>query len=206
MRSSNSYKKMSIKTPFKIFALVILLVSTSCTLTTPKNRASEKNKKLIAQANIPKEEKIPTINEVISNEIGFATLKKVVQSSEFETVFNGKGPYTIFAPLDVAFNKLPPGQLEKLLLPENNEQLAAMMNCHIIPGLINKQDIIKAIDEGRGSVKLKTLDGTRLIATVKRDRIYLIDNNGNAGRLMETDIQATNGMIHTLEALMLPKK
>jgi len=80
------------------------------------------------------------------------------------------------------------------------------MNCHIIPGTINEQDIIKAINEGKGSVKLKTLGGTRLIASRKRGKIYLIDKNGNAGRLMKTDIEATNGMVHTLETVMLPRK
>jgi len=196
---------MRITTPFHIFTLVILVLCSACTQTTTKNTAEKKDKKLIAEAIIP-EVKIPTINEVIETDLGFTTLKKIVASSEYHELFDKKGPYTILAPLDAAFKKLSPKSLEKLLAPENKEQLVATMNCHIIPGLINKQDIIKAIDEGRGSVKLKTLGGTRLIATVKRDRIYLIDANGNAGRLMQTDIEATNGMIHTLEALMLPKK
>ena len=78
------------------------------------------------------------------------------------------------------------------------------MDCHIFRGLINKQDIIKAIKENGGSVKLKTIGGTRLIASMKDDKIYLIDKKGNAGRLMANDIEASNGIIHTIESVMMP--
>ncbi|MDH7444816.1 fasciclin domain-containing protein [Aquimarina sp. 2201CG14-23] len=198
---------MKIKSSFNVLALSVVMVFASCQDGTKKNSKELKNDKLIAQANVlAKEKKVPTINEVISYDIGFTKLHKMVQSSGLENMLNGTKPYTIFAPLNGAFERLPKGAYEKLLASENKDELAAIMSCHIIPGLINEQDIIKAINERGGSVKLKTLGGTRLIASRKRGKIYLIDKNGNSGRLMKTDIETTNGMIHTLESVMLPKK
>ncbi|MBW1296714.1 fasciclin domain-containing protein [Aquimarina litoralis] len=199
---------MKIKTPFNFLAFIIIITFVSCdNLVVKKNPNAGKNDKLIAQADIPVEEnKNLTISEVLSYDIAFSKLNEIIKSSEFAEKFEGKKSYTVFAPLNGAFSKLPKATLESLTKEENKESLSAILNCHIIPGTINEQDIIKAINEGGGSVKLRTLGGTRLIASRKRGKIYLIDKNGNAGRLMKTDIEATNGMIHTLETVMLPKK
>ncbi|GAA0724740.1 fasciclin domain-containing protein [Aquimarina litoralis] len=199
---------MKIKTPFNFLALILIITFVSCdNLVVKKNPNAGKNDKLIAQADIPVEEnKNLTINEILSFDIAFTQLNEIVKSSEFSEKFKGEKSFTVFAPLNGAFSKLPKGTLEDLKKEENKESLAAILNCHIIPGTINEQDIIKAINEGGGSVKLRTLGGNKLIASRKRGKIYLIDKNGNAGRLMKTDIEATNGMIHTLETVMLPKK
>lgn len=199
---------MKIKTPFNFLALILIITFVSCdNLVVKKNPNAGKNDKLIAQADIPVEEnKNLTINEILSFDIAFTQLNEIVKSSEFSEKFKGEKSFTVFAPLNGAFSKLPKGTLEDLKKEENKESLTAILNCHIIPGTINEQDIIKAINEGGGSVKLRTLGGNKLIASRKRGKIYLIDKNGNAGRLMKTDIEATNGMIHTLETVMLPKK
>ncbi len=193
---------MNFKNPVHILIVFSLLFCISCTETKKEN----KNDKLLAQADVlSKEEKVPTITELISTDIGFEKLNELLQTTDFTTKFEKEGPYTMFAPLNGAINKLSPKVLEDLKKPENAAKLTKVINCHIIPGLINKQDIIKAINENGGSVKLKTLGGTRLIASMKGDRIYLIDKTGNAGRLMVNDIEATNGIIHTIESVMMPK-
>ncbi|GAA4113409.1 hypothetical protein GCM10022393_12390 [Aquimarina addita] len=191
----------------RLFSILVVsgVLAISCNQNEKSNDAQNNSEGLIAQASIPVEEKIPTIQEIIASDIGFTELKKLVQSSEFEEIFNQKGPYTIFAPLNGAFNKLPKGSLENILKPENKDQLSAIMNCHIIPRVINEADMQKAIEEGKGSITLETINGTNLIASLKRGKIYLIDKNGNAGRLMTTDIEATNGIVHTIESVMLPK-
>jgi len=198
---------MKITNLFNVFALILIITFVSCdTLVVKKEDKTLENNKLIAQANISEEKSLSTINELISYDVAFSELSKIVQSSEYAKRFDGKKSYTVFAPLNGAFKKLPEGTIEKLLSSENKNKLTSIMNCHIIPGTINEQDIIKAINERGGSVKLKTLGGTRLIASRKKGKIYLIDKNGNAGRLMTTDIEATNGMIHTIETVMLPKQ
>ncbi|MFD2564990.1 fasciclin domain-containing protein [Aquimarina rubra] len=196
---------MKSKTPFNFLVFIIIITFVSCQdLVVKKESKSLDNDKLIAQADIPTN--VSTINELISYDIAFTELNKIVQSSEYAEKFSGQKSYTVFAPLNGAFKKLSKDTIEKLMSSENKDDMTAIMNCHIIPGTINEQDIIKAINEGGGSVKLRTLGGTRLIASRKRGKIYLIDKNGNSGRLMTTDIEATNGMIHTLETVMLPRK
>ncbi|WP_299257989.1 fasciclin domain-containing protein [uncultured Aquimarina sp.] len=199
---------MKINSLFNVFAFILIITFVSCQdLVVQKEDRTLENNKLIAQADVTsKEENLSNINELVSYDIAFSDLNKIVQSSEYATKFNGTTSYTVFAPLNGAFKKLPKGTLEKLIASENKDELTAIMNCHIIPGTINEQDMIKAINEGGGSVKLKTLGGTKLIASRKRGKIYLIDKNGNAGRLMKTDIEATNGVIHTLETVMMPRK
>ncbi|WP_299215803.1 fasciclin domain-containing protein [uncultured Aquimarina sp.] len=199
---------MKINSLFNIFAFILIITFVSCQdLVVKKEDRTLENNKLIAQADIPsKETNVSTINELISYDIAFTELNKIIQSSEYATKFNGTTSYTVFAPLNGAFKKLPKETIDKLMSSENKDDMTSIMNCHIIPGTINEQDIIKAINEGGGSVKLRTLGGTRLIASRKRGKIYLIDKNGNSGRLMTTDIEAANGMIHTLETVMMPRK
>ncbi|KAA1241571.1 fasciclin domain-containing protein [Aquimarina sp. RZ0] len=199
---------MRIKTLFNVLVISGSLLLVGCSKTENKNSQADKNKGLIAQANIPsiEEEKMLTVNGVISRDIGFKKLNQAVQATELSTVLNADKVYTIFAPLNGAFERMPKNAFDQLVLPENKETLAAILKCHIIPGVINEEAIIKAIKNGKGSVKLKTLGGSQLIATRKRGKILLIDENGNSGRVMKTDIEATNGVIHTLESVMQPKK
>lgn len=199
---------MKINSLFNVFAFILIITFVSCqNLVVKKEDRTLENDKLIAQANISsKETNVSTINELISYDIAFTELNKIVQSSEYAEKFSGQKSYTVFAPLNGAFKKLPKETKDKLMSSENKDDMTSIMNYHIIPGTINEQDIIKAINEGGGSVKLRTLGGTKLIASRKRGKIYLIDKNGNSGRLMTTDIEATNGMIHTLETVMMPRK
>ncbi len=195
---------MNLRIAFYIFTISGVLLFSACTQpqkTTVKNQ----NDKLIAQANIDAvEEKIPTLSEIISIDVGFTKLSEMMQATGYIKKLEGEGPYTVFAPTNGALDRLHPKTLESLKKPENQEKLISMLNYHIISGLINKQDIIKAIKEYGGSVKLKTIAGDQLTATMKKDKIYLIDERGNAGRLMINDIEASNGIIHTTESVMMP--
>ncbi|MDY8134473.1 fasciclin domain-containing protein [Aquimarina sp. 2201CG5-10] len=199
---------MRFKTQISAFTIFgVLLLLTSCQDADTKKVSKVDKDKLIAQADIPEKEKyVPTLSEVISKDIGFSELNKIVETTDYSKMLKGKGPYTIFAPLNGALERLPPNMLDNLKKPENHAKLTGIINCHIISGLINKQDIIKAVKEYGGSVKLKTIGGSRLIASLKGDKIYLIDETGNAGRLMINDIEASNGIIHTIESVMMPKK
>ena len=189
-----------------LFALLAssFLFFTSCS-ESKKTDTKDKNDKLIAQANIVTEEKIPNLSELVSGDIGFEKFNTLIADTEFKELLAQKGPYTVFVPLNGAIEKLHPKLIESLKKPENKTKLTQIMNCHIIPGLINRDDIVKAIKENGGSVTLKTLGGVRLLASMKRDKIYLIDKAGNAGRLMINDLEATNGIVHTIESVMMPK-
>ncbi|WP_025666428.1 fasciclin domain-containing protein [Aquimarina megaterium] len=198
---------MKIRNVLPVFALSGLLLLTACSET--KNDRTTQNEKLIAQNVTPSEtikEKLPTILEFASMDKGFSTLTSAIKVTELAKSLEDNGSFTIFAPVNLAFDKLNPITLEKLLKPENKEQLKAILNCHIIPNVITKEDIVIAINEGNGSVKLKTIGGTLLTATMKGDRVFLIDKMGNGGNLVTTDVKASNGLIHTIDAVMMPKK
>lgn len=183
------------------------LIFVSCNETKKKSASENNNDQLIAQASVlSTEKKVPTIQEVISIDVGFTTLHNILKDTKYPKLLEEKGPYTFFAPLNGALRKLHPKTLQNLQKAENPSKLEAIMDCHIISGLISKEDILIAIKENGGSVKLKTIGGTRLIASMKDDKIYLIDQKGNAGRLMKNDIEASNGVIHTLESVMMPAK
>ncbi|GAA4274339.1 fasciclin domain-containing protein [Aquimarina gracilis] len=195
---------MKLKTSLHIFAISGLLIFSACNET--KKVSTSENEKLIAQANVlPTEEKIPSIAEILSNDIGFTKLNEMVQVTAYAKKFEEKGAYTVFAPTNGALERLSPKMLSALSNPENKEKLTSVLNYHIIPGVINKEDMIKAIKEYGGSVKLKTIGGQRLTASMKSGKIYLIDKTGNAGRLMINDIETSNGIIHTIESVMMPK-
>ena len=188
----------------KILTISGLLIFTSCN-ETKSNATKVENDQLLAQASmIPTEKEVPTIYERIAIDVSYTTLHNMLKETKYPKLLQEQGPYTIFIPLNGAIKKLHPKTLKNLQKPENTSKLEAVMDCHIFRGLINKQDIIKAIKENGGSVKLKTIGGTRLIASMKDDKIYLIDKKGNAGRLMANDIEASNGIIHTIESVMMP--
>lgn len=197
---------MNLKKLFQVITVSGLLIFTSCN-DVEKKTTSEKNDKLIAQASmLAAEKKVPTIYETISINVDYTKLHKILKDTKYPELLASKGPYTIFAPLNGALKKLHPKTLKNIQKHENLSRLESIMDCHIILGLINKEDIIKAIKENGGSVKLSTIGGTKLIASIKDDKIYLIDKKGNAGRLMKNDIEASNGIIHTIESVMMPTK
>lgn len=199
---------MKIRRIVPIFIVSGLLLVTACSKT-ERDSAQKGNEKLIAQ-NITKseitEKKLPTIAEFTATDKGFSIFTSVIKATEHTKILDSGDSYTIFAPVNMAFDKLPEGTVDKLLKPENKEKLDAILDCHIIPGTITKEDIFIAIKEGNGSIKLKTLGGTLLTASMKGDRVFLIDKMGNGGTLVTTDVKASNGLIHTIDAVMMPKK
>ncbi|MEW7292287.1 fasciclin domain-containing protein [Aquimarina sp. 2304DJ70-9] len=203
---------MKINNVFTVLALSGLLLTTACNNSEKYIVTKDENGKLIAQK-IPAngvveevEEKVPTIAEFISVDKGFSTFTNALKATELYHTLDEEGIYTIFAPINSAFESLPKGLQEKQLKPEDKEQLIDILKYHIIPSKITKQDIIVAINDGRGSIPLRTLGGNLLTASLKGGSIFLIDEMGNGGRLITTDVEASNGFINTIDNVMMPKK
>ena len=188
------------------------MITTACTEKEKYIVVKDENGKLIAQkvsdlANASKiEKKVPTIAEFTSKDKAFSTLTSLIKLAGMENILKGERSMTILAPLNTSFQNLSPNYLEKLKRPENKDELKRILQYHIIPGRIAKEDMAIAIEEHRGSVSLRTLGGTKLTATLKGDRIFLIDERGTGGVLITTDVEASNGLIHSLDAVMIPKK
>lgn len=124
----------------------------------------------------------------------FKTLATALDAAGLVDTLKGDGPFTVFAPTDEAFAKLPPGTLEDLLKPENKEQLTAILTYHVVPGRVEAEEVVKLQEA-------KTVNGKMLDIKMKGDTAMV-----NDAKVTKTDIAASNGVIHVIDAVILPPK
>jgi uncharacterized surface protein with fasciclin (FAS1) repeats len=129
---------------------------------------------------------------VASSAGSFKTLVAALKAAGLVETLQGKGPFTVFAPTDDAFAKLPPGTLDDLLKPENKEKLAAILTYHVLPGKVMAADV--------KTMMAKTLNGKELSIKVEDGKV-MVDN----AKVVKTDVAASNGVIHVIDAVVLPK-
>lgn len=200
--------KMKNLKQFFSLAIIIILFSSCDFVKGIYETPAPKNNGLIAEVIETSEEleEAKTVEALISEDKGFSTLSDILDLAELDEKISGESSFTIFAPVNVAFEKLPEGTSEKLLNSEDKKYLQTLLNSHILPREVNEEDLIAAIKNSkRGSIKLKTLNGSILTAMLKGNSVFLIDKNGNGGKLVTTDVEASNGLIHTIDAVMMPK-
>jgi transforming growth factor-beta-induced protein len=133
--------------------------------------------------------------DIVDTAVGagsFKTLVAAVQAAGLVETLKGKGPFTVFAPTDEAFAKLPAGTVETLLKPENKEKLAAILTYHVSPAAVKAQDVVKA-------ATVKTVNGQRIDVSMTDGRVKVDQAN-----IVKTDIGCTNGIIHVIDAVILP--
>ena len=123
---------------------------------------------------------------------GFNTLVAAVQAADLVSVLDGDGPFTVVAPTDEAFAKLPAGTLENLLLPENKAQLTAILTYHVVPGRVTASQVV-------GLSKAETVQGADLNIAVNNGAVSINDAN-----VIQTDVEASNGIIHVIDTVLLP--
>lgn len=123
----------------------------------------------------------------------FSTLVAALKAADLVATLDGQGPFTVFAPTNAAFEKLPPGTVENLLKPENKAQLAAVLTYHVVPGSVMAADVVK-LDEA------KTVEGSAIDIAVADGKVRLND----AATVTATDIKASNGVIHVIDSVILP--
>ncbi len=124
----------------------------------------------------------------------FKTLASALQAAGLVDTLKGDGPFTVFAPTDEAFAKLPKGTVENLLKPENKDQLVSILTYHVVPGKVQAADVVK-MDEA------KTVNGEMVDIEVKGDTAMV-----NDAKVTKTDIAASNGVIHVIDTVILPPK
>lgn len=133
------------------------------------------------------------------------TLVAAVKAAGLVETLKGKGPFTVFAPTNAAFNKLPAGTVETLLKPENKAKLTSVLTYHVVAGNLNAAAVIDAIKKGNGKAVLTTVNGQTLTAVLDNGKVKLTDENGGSAYVTATDLKASNGVIHVIDAVVLPK-
>lgn len=134
------------------------------------------------------------------------TLVAAVKAAGLVETLQSKGPFTVFAPTNAAFDKLPKGTVETLLKPENLKMLQTILTYHVVAGKMNSSDIAKAIKMGNGKATLKTVSGGTLTAWMKGKNLYITDENMNKAKVTIANVNQSNGVIHVIDAVVLPKK
>jgi uncharacterized surface protein with fasciclin (FAS1) repeats len=144
------------------------------------------------------------IDIAVSND-DFSTLVTAVKTAGLVSTLKSDGPFTVFAPVNAAFAKLPAGTVNTLLQPESKETLTKILTYHVVAGEFKAADVIKAIKSSDGKFSIKTVSGGTLIASIKDGAVILTDENGGMATVTATDIDASNGVIHIIDTVVLPK-
>ena len=139
-----------------------------------------------------KSEKPKDIVDTAVSAGNFKTLAAALKAADLIPTLKGKGPFTVFAPTDKAFGKLPKGTVEELLKPENKDKLTAILTYHVVPGRVMAADVVKLS-------KAKTVQGSEAEISIKEGKVY-VDN----ALVTATDIKAGNGVIHVIDSVILP--
>ncbi|MGB5821580.1 MAG: fasciclin domain-containing protein [Saonia sp.] len=134
------------------------------------------------------------------------TLLAAVKAVDMEKTLDEDGPFTIFAPSDLAFKKLSANKVAELLLPENKKELHSVITYHIVAGELTASKILKAMCRGKGKATFTTVQGNKLTATMKGIDIILTDDFGNTARITTADSNQCNGVIHEIDSVVMPKK
>lgn len=145
-----------------------------------------------------------TIVENTANSNDYTTLVAAVRAAGLVETLQGPGPYTVFAPTNEAFDALPAGTVEALLRPENKEQLAKVLNAHVIAGRLDLATLTSDIEKSGGKYKMTTVGGDELFAEMVGKSIYIVDESGDAAEITSADVEQSNGLIHAVSNVLLP--
>jgi len=137
-----------------------------------------------------------TITDIVASNPEFTTLLAAVGAADLGDTLAGEGPYTVFAPTNDAFDALPAGTLQSLLKPANKDQLAAILTYHVVEGQVMAADVTP------GAVT--TVNGADFTISVENGDVFITDGQGNKAMVTQTDIEASNGVIHVIDAVLLP--
>ncbi len=139
------------------------------------------------------------------NSADHTTLVAAVQAAGLVETLSGEGPFTVFAPTNEAFARLPAGTVETLLKPENKDQLTKILTCHVVAAKAMAADVSKMIADDGGKHTVKTVGGCEFTALEKDGKIMIEDGMGNTATVTIADVKQSNGVIHVIDTVLLPK-
>jgi uncharacterized surface protein with fasciclin (FAS1) repeats len=146
--------------------------------------------------------------DVVDIAIGSAdhtTLVAAVTAADLVATLKTAGPFTVFAPTNAAFAKLPAGTVDNLLKPESKAALAKVLTYHVVSGNLDAKAVLAAIKAGKGKVVLTTVSGGKLTARLVGGKVKLTDENGGSAFVVTADLKGSNGVVHVIDSVVLPK-
>lgn len=148
--------------------------------------------------------KTKNIVENAMNSADHTTLVAAVKAAGLVETLQGKGPFTVFAPTNAAFNMLPAGTVDTLVMPENKAMLTKVLTYHVVAGNMDAKKIMKAIKKGDGKAMLTTVSGGMLTATMSGKNVMLTDEKGNTAMVTIANVKQSNGVIHVIDKVLMP--
>lgn len=146
-----------------------------------------------------------TVVEVAQGNADFSTLVSAVTSADLAGTLGGAGPFTVFAPTNAAFEKIPAATRDSLMAPAGKADLTKILTYHVVPGRVDAATLVQQIQAGGGSAALTTVEGGTLTARAGADgSVTLTDENGGVSRVVQTDVAASNGVIHAIDTVVMP--
>lgn len=146
-----------------------------------------------------------TIVDIAVGSADHTTLVAAVKAADLVSTLQSAGPFTVFAPVNAAFAKLPAGTVDYLLKAENKATLAKVLTYHVVAGKFVAADVVKAINDAKGTLSLKTVSGGILQASLKDGKVILKDEKGGTSTVVVADLVAGNGVVHVIDSVVLPK-
>jgi uncharacterized surface protein with fasciclin (FAS1) repeats len=133
------------------------------------------------------------------------TLVAAVKAADLVGTLKGKGPFTVFAPINAAFEKLPAGTVETLLKAENKATLSKILTYHVVSGNLDAAAVIAAVKAGKGTAVVTTVSGGKLTVTLENGKVKLTDEKNGSAFVTTADLKGSNGVIHVIDSVVLPK-
>lgn len=133
------------------------------------------------------------------------TLVAAVKAAGLVDTLQSAGPFTVFAPTNEAFAALPAGTVETLLKPENKDKLTKILTCHVVGAEAFSKNIMKMVDDDKGKHPVKTVGGCTFTASYEGGKVMIADENGNVANVTIADVDQSNGVIHVIDKVLLPK-
>jgi uncharacterized surface protein with fasciclin (FAS1) repeats len=191
----NLIKKIS------LFAFTALLFA-SC-----KEEAKvEETPEVVVEEVVAEEVVAPTtIVDVAMGNENFTTLVAAVKAANLVETLSSEGPFTVFAPTNDAFAKLPAGTVDNLLKPENVEALKSVLTYHVVAGKFEAAAVIEAINTNKGKFTVDTVQGGKIVLSLKDGKVMLTDGKGKTATVVMADVAASNGVIHAIDAVVMAK-
>jgi uncharacterized surface protein with fasciclin (FAS1) repeats len=188
----------------KKFTLAILLLAGICLSKTSIAQGSMKDEKTVEVGGAPMYPSKDIVDNAINSK-DHTTLVAAVKAAGLVETLKTKGPFTVFAPTNAAFEKLPAGTVETLVKPENKATLTSILTYHVVAGKLDSKELTKWMKKGKGTAELTTVQGGKLWIMEKDGTFWLKDEKGAMSQITITDVYQSNGVIHVIDTVVMPK-